>query len=51
MHATPPAPGIPRFLNAVERAVPGGQGDPRHHDNYAAHKHAKVRHWLSRHPR
>jgi transposase len=40
-----------RFLNAVERAVPAGKVIHVVLDNYAAHKHAKVRRWLARHPR
>jgi transposase len=40
-----------RFLNAVERAVPPGKVIHVILDNYAAHKHAKVRRWLTRHPR
>ena len=40
-----------RFLNAVERAVPAGKVIHVILDNYAAHKHAKVRRWLIRHPR
>jgi transposase len=40
-----------RFLNAVERAVPAGKMIHVILDNYAAHKHAKVRRWLTRHPR
>ena len=40
-----------RFLNAVERAVPAGKVIHVILDNYAAHKHAKVRRWLARHPR
>jgi transposase len=40
-----------RFLNAVERAVPDGKVIHVILDNYAAHKHAKVRRWLTRHPR
>jgi transposase len=40
-----------RFLNAVERAVPAGKLIHVILDNYAAHKHAKVRRWLTRHPR
>jgi transposase len=40
-----------RFLNAVERAVPAGKVIHVILDNYAAHKHAKVRRWLTRHPR
>jgi transposase len=38
-------------LNAVERAVPAGKVIHVILDNYAAHKHAKVRCWLTRHPR
>jgi len=38
-----------RFLNAVERAVPAGKAIRVGLDNYAAHKHAKVRRWLTRH--
>ena len=40
-----------RFLNAVERAVPAGKVIHVILDNYAAHKHPKVRAWLARHPR
>ena len=40
-----------RFLNAVERAVPAGKLIHAILDNYAAHKHPKVRAWLARHPR
>ena len=40
-----------RFLNAVERAVPDGKMIHVILDNYAAHKHARVRRWLTRHPR
>ena len=40
-----------RFLNAVEGAVPAGKVIHVILDNYAAHKHAKVRRWLIRHPR
>jgi transposase len=40
-----------RFLNGVERAVPAGKVIHVIIDNYAAHKHAKVRRWLTRHPR
>ena len=40
-----------RFLNAVERAVPAGKVIHVILDNYAAHKHANVRQWLTRHPR
>ncbi len=40
-----------RFLNAVEAAVPAGKTVHVVLDNYATHKHPKVRAWLARHPR
>ena len=40
-----------RFLNAVERAVPAGKIIHAVLDNYATHKHPKVRAWLAGHPR
>jgi transposase len=40
-----------RFLNQVERAVPEGKTVHAILDNYAVHKHPKVRAWLARHPR
>jgi transposase len=40
-----------RFLNAVEREVPKGKAIHVILDNYAAHKHPKVRAWLGRHSR
>ncbi len=40
-----------RFLNAIEREVPAGKLVHVILDNYAAHKHPKVRAWLGRHPR
>ena len=40
-----------RFLNAVEAAVPAGKLVHAIMDNYAVHKHPKVRAWLARHPR
>src|SRR6202044_319180 len=40
-----------RFLNAVEAAVPAGKLIHAIADNYATHKHPKVREWLARHPR
>jgi transposase len=40
-----------RFLNAVETAVPAGRLVHCILDNYASHKHPKVRAWLARHPR
>ena len=39
------------FLNAVERQVPPGKIIHAILDNYATHKHPKVRAWLERHPR
>jgi len=40
-----------RFLNAVEREVPAGKVIHAILDNYATHKHPKVKAWLARHPR
>ena len=40
-----------RFLNAVEAQVPAGKVIHAIVDNYATHKHPKVREWLARHPR
>jgi transposase len=40
-----------RFLNAIEAQVPAGKVVHVILDNYAAHKHPKVRAWLNRHPR
>jgi transposase len=40
-----------RFLNAIEAAVPAGKLIHAILDNYATHKHPKVREWLARHPR
>jgi transposase len=40
-----------KFLNAVERAVPVGKVIHAILDNYATHKHPKVRRWLANHPR
>ena len=40
-----------RFLNALERDIPAGKVVHVILDNYAAHKHEKVRGWLARHPR
>jgi len=40
-----------RFLNAVEAAVPAGRLIAAIADNYATHKHPKVKAWLARHPR
>jgi transposase len=40
-----------KFLNAVERTVPPGKIIHAIADNYATHKHPKVRAWLADHPR
>jgi DDE superfamily endonuclease len=40
-----------RFLNRIEAAVPAGKLVHAILDNYAVHKHPKVRSWLVRHPR
>ena len=40
-----------RFLNAVDRAVAVGKRIHAVLDNYATHKHPKVKAWLARHPR
>jgi transposase len=39
-----------RFLNAVDRELPVGKVVHAILDNYATHKHPKVRAWLARHP-
>src|SRR5208282_4239560 len=40
-----------RFLNTIEAAIPAGKMIHVVLDNYATHKHARVRAWLQRHPR
>jgi transposase len=40
-----------RFLNDIERTVPAGRLIEAVVDNYATHKHPKVKAWLKRHPR
>jgi len=40
-----------KFLNAVERAVRAGRIIHAIADNYATHKHPKVKQWLADHPR
>ena len=40
-----------RFLNTVEGTVPAGKTIHVILDNYATHKHPKVRAWLAAHPR
>jgi putative transposase len=39
------------FLNHLDRNVPAGLEAHLIADNYATHKHAKVKAWLARHPR
>ena len=40
-----------RFLNTIEAKLPAGKAVHVILDNYAAHKHPKVREWLDRHTR
>jgi transposase len=40
-----------RFLNSVERVIPAGKLIHAILDNYATHKHPKVKAWLVRNPR
>jgi transposase len=40
-----------RFLDDVERAVPADKRIEAVADNYATHKHPKMKAWLERHPR
>ena len=40
-----------RFLNTINANMPSDKAVHVILDNYAAHKHAKVREWLDRHPR
>jgi transposase len=40
-----------RFLNRINRETPAGRELHLIVDNYATHKHPKVRAWLARHPR
>src|SRR5512133_133231 len=40
-----------RFLNTIEATVPVGKVVHVILDNYATHKHPKVKAWLERHPR
>lgn len=40
-----------KFLNQVERAVPAGKVIHAILDNYATHKHLKVKQWLAHNPR
>ena len=40
-----------RFLNVVDAPVPKRKAIHAIVDNYASHKHPKVREWLEQHPR
>ena len=40
-----------RFLRAIDRSTPKGLDLHLIADNYATHKHSKVKAWLKRHPR
>jgi transposase len=40
-----------RFLSTINASVPGNKAVHVILDNYAAHKHSKMRIWLDRHPR
>jgi transposase len=40
-----------KFLRTIDRAVPKGLQVHLILDNYATHKHAKVKAWLEKHPR
>ena len=40
-----------RFLKQIDRETPSSLALHLIVDNYATHKHPRVRHWLSRHPR
>ena len=51
LHAAPPHQEFIKFLNAVEAPAPARQAIHAIADNYATHKHPKVRQWLARHPR
>src|SRR3984893_7885087 len=50
-HAAPSPQEFIRFLNTIEERVPVGKVIHAIVDNYATHKHPKVRQWLARHPR
>jgi hypothetical protein len=52
LHAkTPAIRAFITFLNAVERAVPAGKVIHAVLDNYATHKHPRVKQWLADNPR
>ncbi len=40
-----------KFLDRIERTIPAGTAIHAILDNYATHKHARVRAWLAKHPR
>jgi hypothetical protein len=50
MNAAAPPPGVHRFLNAIEAAVPTGKLIHAIAGNDATHRHPRVRAWLARHP-
>ena len=50
--SSPPGSSSTEFLNTIEvLSVPAGKVIHAIVDNYATHKHPKVRQWLARHPR
>ena len=51
MHGAPSPPGIPPFSEPDRDRNAGGKLIHAILDNYAVHKHPRVRAWLGRHPR
>ena len=51
LHATTPARGVHSLPQRGRAGVPAGKLIHAIADNYATHKHPKVRAWLARHPR
>jgi hypothetical protein len=51
MHAATPTSGMDLFLKLIETATDPSLDLYLILDNYATHKHPKVRRWLARHPR
>ena len=51
MHAAPSPSGVPALPAGIDRDTPNGLDLHLIVDNYATHKHAKVKAWLKRHPR
>ena len=51
MHAAPSPPGVHPLPERIERDVAAGKLIHVILDNYATHKHPKVRAWLARHDR